>query len=398
MSLANTSQSYGSAARLLHWLTAMGILIMIPLGWIAHRLPYDTESQLALKAQLFSAHKTLGIAVLAVALVRIAWALSQPKPAPLHPERRAETLLAETVHWLLYGSLILVPLSGWIEHAATAGFAPIWWPFGQSLPFVPKSPALAETFATLHFLLQWLLTASVLLHVAGAVKHALIDRDSTLARMSRGTSAGRPGKTHSLRPLIAALAVWIAVLGSAAATGLFATAATPVSANLEATDSDWQVETGSIALSLQQMGAEVTGSFADWSADISFEPQDTPGKSGEVRVQIAIPSLTLGSVTKQALGADFFNAEGFPVAIFEADILKAADGYAADGTLSLKGQTVPVSLPFSLHLEGDRAEMRGTTTLDRQTFGIGPNMTDPGQLGFDVLVTVALTATRAKDN
>lgn len=108
MPLANTTQSYGGVAKTLHWLTALLILTLIPLGIVANQLPYDTSEQLAQKAWLFSLHKTLGVAVFFVALVRILWAVTQPKPGLLHPDRKVESLAAETVHWLLYGSLVQI--------------------------------------------------------------------------------------------------------------------------------------------------------------------------------------------------------------------------------------------------------------------------------------------------
>lgn len=112
-----------------HWLVALMILSNIALGLLADWLPYETQCELQLKARTFSIHKTLGISIFAVALLRIVWALIQPRPRPLHPERTAETFLAETVHWSLYAALIVVPLSGWVQHAASEGFAPIIWPF-----------------------------------------------------------------------------------------------------------------------------------------------------------------------------------------------------------------------------------------------------------------------------
>ena len=94
--------TYGTVTKTFHWLTALVIITIIPLGVIANRLPYETNEQLAFKAQLFSFHKTLGVIVFAVALPRILWALTQPKPGSLHPERKAESFLADLVHWLLY--------------------------------------------------------------------------------------------------------------------------------------------------------------------------------------------------------------------------------------------------------------------------------------------------------
>ena len=112
MPAQNTALQYGAVARLFHWLTALGIFFLIASGLIAEEWPYGTESELATKVTLFSTHKTIGVLIFFIALARILWALTQPRPTPLHPERKLETLLAETVHWLLYGSILFVPLSG----------------------------------------------------------------------------------------------------------------------------------------------------------------------------------------------------------------------------------------------------------------------------------------------
>ncbi|MEH6739412.1 MAG: cytochrome b/b6 domain-containing protein, partial [Sulfitobacter sp.] len=94
MALSNTHTRYGSITRLFHWLTALLVITLIPVALIANELPFDTSEELARKAWFFSLHKTLGVSVFFVALARIAWALSQPKPAPLHPDQKAETFLA----------------------------------------------------------------------------------------------------------------------------------------------------------------------------------------------------------------------------------------------------------------------------------------------------------------
>ena len=397
MSIANTSTSYGSLARAFHWLIAVGILAMIPLGWTAHLWPMSNPDEIAFKTQLFSVHKTIGVLIFVLALARILWAIVQPRPAPLHPERRAETLAAEVVHWVLYAALVIVPLSGWIEHAATDGFAPILLPVGQNLPLVPKSPAVAETFAAVHFLSQWVLVVALLLHVAGAIKHAVIDKDATLARMAHGRDAGTPNAARGhASALVLAVAAWAAVLGGGAAAGMYG-ADGDDAPKLEQAASDWTVEQGTLGIVVMQNGREVSGSFSDWTAAISYEPRGTPGPAGEVEVTISVPSLTLGSVTSQALGADFFAAETHPTATFRADIVQLEDGsLEAQGTLALKEAEVPVTLPFTLAIKEGTAQMEGATTLDRRNYAIGDSMSDGEQLGFDVSVNVALTATRAE--
>jgi len=396
MSLANTATRYGSLARSLHWLTALLILSAIGLGLYGEDLPFDSSEALAAKAWIYSLHKTIGVAAFFVALLRILWAITHPRPVPLHPERRLENLLAETVHWSLYMAMLLMPLSGWVHHAAVDGFAPILWPFGQGLPFVPKSEAVATAATALHAVMSKVLIASVLLHVLGAVKHAVIDRDVTLARMVTGAEGGRPGATHPLAGALAAVVIYAA--GTAAVLALVpmpeapqATATAPATAPAAG---NWQVQQGTLGFSVRQMGAPVSGSLPNWTAEISFDETPVAGKNGSVRVQIDTTSLTLGSVTDQAKGAEFFDTATHPQALFTADILPAATGYEAKGTLTLRGVTVPVTLPFTLQITGDTATMQGSLTLDRRAFGMGASYGDESSVGFGVEVTVELTAQR----
>ena len=412
--LGNTPARYGAVTKTFHWTIALGILVMIPLGIVANDLPYDTSEALARKAALFSIHKTLGVAILGVALARIAWAVAQPKPGSLHPERRLETALADTVHWLLYGSLVLVPASGWISHAASEGFAPILWPLGQSLPLVPKSEGLYRTASSLHIVFERVLVLSLLLHVAGALKHHLWDRDATLRRMLPGQPALPPIPPHrtSLVPPLAAVAVVAAAVGVGAALGLYApearateTAAAapeaPAQAAPTGAEPAWTVEEGALAIAVTQLGSRVEGGFADWAATIAFDEEpDAEGRHGAVEVSVDVSSLTLGSVTSQALGAEFFDASAFPRAVFEAEIRAAPEGsgtpYVADGTLSLRGAEVPVTLPFDLRVEGDRATAEGVVVVDRRDFSIGGSYGDPGTLAFEVEIAMSLEAARAE--
>ncbi len=400
MTTRNTARSFGSVTRTFHWLTALLILTAIPLGIVANRLPYDTAQALALKAQVFSIHKTVGVTTFAIALARILWALREVRPVPLHPERRSETLLAGMVHWVLYISLVAVPLSGWIHHASVTGFAPILWPLGQGLPFVPQSAVVASVAASLHWVFTKLLIAAVLLHIAGALKHHLLDRDSTLRRMSRGVPAPMHPEPHtaSVWPIVMALGLYTAGAGVAWAlapkTDLAGLDASTTTATQLATAGNWEVTQGTLVLTVRQLGQDVTGSFATWAADITFDETPVGGRNGTVTVTIDTASLTLGSVSGQATGKDFLDAATFPQAIFRADVTPDGTGYVATGTLFLKGAEVPVTLPFTLVVNGQTATMQGTTTLDRRTFGIGVSYGDEASVGFGVDITVDLTATR----
>ncbi|MBJ6373593.1 cytochrome b/b6 domain-containing protein [Sedimentitalea arenosa] len=407
MRLANTAAGYGVITKSFHWLTALLILTVIPLGIIAKDMAEalilpeggadpDTIARAAL---LFSLHKTVGVAIFCTALARIAWALSQPKPGPVSAEQRVQVFLARTVHWLLYGSLLLVPLTGWAAHSAAPGFAPILWPFGQALPFIPASPRLADLFSGLHVTFERVLVISILLHVAGALKHHLIDRDTTLQRMWFGRHNGTQvtPAPKAIAPILAALAVWSVALGIGFATGLYddQRGGSLTDSPRATSGSDWQVTDGTLGLTITQLGSTVTGSFSTWSADITFDETVESGRAGIVSVTIAVDSLTLGLVTEQAMGPEYLDTERHPTARFEGDILVTETGLIAEGPLTLKGASVPVRLPFTLDLANGRADISGTTQLNRLDYDIGSTVTDEGMLGFDVEVSVTLTATRA---
>lgn len=338
--LTNTATRYGAAARFFHWSIALLILIDIALGLWGKFTPRNAETVDFLQT-LYSTHKTIGMAVLALAVLRVIWAFLQPRPVALHPERRLETFAAETAHWLLYAAIFILPLSGWVMHSAEAGFAPIWWPFGQDLPFIPKSEQIAHLAANLHWLAGLVLAATIAAHISGALKHAWFDHDATLARMWRGAYAGdaaqKTGKHAS--PAMAALLVWALVIGSALT--VFAPtheeATLTQSAPLPA--SGWVVEEGDLSITVTQ----------------------------------------------------------FAQAVFEAEITRIEGAaHSATGSLTLVGQVVPVTLDFDLDIQDGSATMSGRTQLDRRDFGMGADYPDESSVGFSVGVEVSLTATKAE--
>lgn len=407
--LQNTSSRYGSVAKGFHWLTALLILTLIPLGIIAEDMAHTLEHAKTAPDQgliyrttlFFSLHKTLGVTVFFVALLRIFWALTQEKPGLINGNHAAEAWAAETVHWLLYGSLVLVPLSGWVHHAATTGFAPIWWPFGQSLPFVPKDDHWAKLAGVMHYLLQWVLIAALVMHIAGAIKHHVIDKDATLRRMLPGAGGALPSRKQPghILPFMSALAVWLVVVGGAASQGWFAYTvqnATVASASQQAEVGNWKVEQGTLAISVLQMGAEIVGNFNDWSAQIEFsETPDADGNHGEVSVEIRTASLSLGSVTSQAVGPGYLDAQAHPLAHFEAVILNQDGGFIAEGSLKIRDSSVPLTLPFTLQIDADTAQAQGKAEVDRRNFEIGKEVTDEASLGFGVEIRFDVTAKRA---
>lgn len=201
---------YSLPARVLHWLGAAVVLVLIPIGVVMIRLPVTTEPQAATVLRAFSWHKTLGVVALGLTLLRLAVAAATPRPGPLHPDRRAETLLAGTVQALIYLLLVLLPLSGLALNTAAPGYAPLLLPWDPQLPFVPVSDLVAAQARAIHRALAWLMMAALALHLAGAFRHALVDHDATLARITSGR--GPAVAAHRLRAVPLLLATVLSAL------------------------------------------------------------------------------------------------------------------------------------------------------------------------------------------
>ena len=178
MTLRNGPDSYGLVSRILHWTMAAAILGMLGFGtWLARMEPrIDT-------IWLYGAHKSTGMVLFAMVLVRLAWHRVSPPPAPL-PAPRWKTVAARASHALVYLLLAAVPLTGWIASAATGLDVVV---FGRwTLPRIaPVSEAWENGFLAAHGLLTKALLGLLVIHVGAA----LTRRDGTLARMSRGRAA-----------------------------------------------------------------------------------------------------------------------------------------------------------------------------------------------------------------
>ncbi len=182
MPLLNTPRSYGSLAKLLHWGIVALILVQFYLAESADELPDGAE-----KLAVIARHKSLGVLLLALAVLRIGWKLAnrgRPMPAGSGVLRKA----AAAGHGLLYLLLLAQPISGWAM--ASAAGAPVAF-FGRfALPaLAPQNRALHERLGDVHETLFWVLAAVAALHAAAALYHHFALKDDVLKRMS---PFGRP--------------------------------------------------------------------------------------------------------------------------------------------------------------------------------------------------------------
>ena len=395
MSARNSKTHYGSLAKLFHWLTVLLVLTAIGLGVYGnYGINPETEVGITQLAVVFSLHKTVGITTFIVAVLRILWALNNVKPGLLNADHKMQAMTAEVVHWLLYISLVFVPLSGWIHHAAASGFAPILWPLGQSLPLVPKSEAVSEFFASWHFIFTKVLLISILLHFLGALKHHIIDKDSTLRRMLPGVPTLPTGvyTCHPKGPIVGAFLIYFLAMGAGSYTSLQHRSEGVAVAELTKVSSGWEVQSGSLGITVKQFGSDVEGIFSDWTAEISY---DEATQAGDLVVTVSVGSLTLGSVTDNALGTDYLNATMFRTATYTGQISADAKGHIVKGSLNLRGVDAPLNIPFSLTTQNGVATAKGSAAIDRRTHKIGELQATENNLGFSVIVNFDLVAQKA---
>jgi cytochrome b561 len=171
-----TGGRYTRTAIALHWVIAALIACGFGLGWTMTHLAASP-----LRFLLINWHKTVGISVLCLAILRIVWRLKNPPPPFLRMptwQRRA----AYSSHATLYLLLFTLPLAGWAASNA-AGHPVVYFGFVHLPALVPKDTHLAKSFGMAHTALGIFLLLLIIVHIAAALKHHFAERDATLERM-----------------------------------------------------------------------------------------------------------------------------------------------------------------------------------------------------------------------
>ncbi|UHD18361.1 cytochrome b [Thiocapsa bogorovii] len=176
---------YNYVQRILHWLIVLLVLGLLAAGALLGNLGFDGLKDLMgleMTNQLYGYHKTFGIIVLALMVLRLAFKRLFRSPAYQPPLSGLERGASLTVHSLFYVALILMPVFGWLGTAA-GGF-PVQF-FNLTLPgLIPENKALSETLFQLHGIVGWVILGLILIHVSAAIYHWRIKRDGVMKRMS----------------------------------------------------------------------------------------------------------------------------------------------------------------------------------------------------------------------
>ena len=434
--------SYSRTAMALHWLIAAALAFQFGLGEAFEHLPRG--KQLFDTAQF---HKSIGITILILTLIRVVVRFTKPRPAPMGDQGWAERL-ASITHMGLYAFMLLAPMSGWIMTTASKFAIPTYlfnvipWP---DFPFVGGMEAtskhnLHEVAKTAHEVIGRLGIALFVLHVIGALRHQFLLKEALVERMVPVRKRLTPIMGSALIVALAGSVVALMVAGQqpglvpAADAKLAVATPKPAAGSIavvppalpekqadvdpavdeakpedEAAEVDpnaipagtaprWAVAPGGrLGFSTDWVGAAVDGRFSSWNSDIRFNPDDLA--ASRIKVTIDLVSVDTGDGERDSTlkGADFFNTGAAGKAIWTSSaIRKISDGrYRADGTLSLRGASKSVPLAFTLDIKGKKASVRGTASLNRLAFGVGQGdyaKTDEIPDGVDV--SFAFQATR----
>jgi cytochrome b561 len=168
---------YTPTAQALHWLIALLIVLQFVLARMAVALPLGAR-----KLALLAEHKSFGMTVFMLAVIRFAWRLKNRPPSLPTNMHRVERFLARFTHVSFYVLLVAMPLSGWLMSSAknysVSWFGAFSWP-----NLIAPSETAFSFYKTLHHLLSNLLFAIASLHILAALKHHFWNKDDVLARM-----------------------------------------------------------------------------------------------------------------------------------------------------------------------------------------------------------------------
>lgn len=403
---------YSRIAIFLHWLIAAALAFQISLGWGMGR-----------DFGLIQLHKSIGITILLLSLLRLVVRLTKPRPPKA--EGGPTGALASLVHIGLYVFMIGAPITGWMIVSTSRLKIPTLLWGSLPLPHLPVPQAIHGPSEGAHSALVWIGIALFLLHVAGAIRHHFLMRDGLIYRMV-------PARSAALMWLLIAL-IPAGLFGAKLLPGIGASeheheeheehsapeapaepavpqnaAASVVEPIVNATQAEnateaaeepaappvWTVaKGGKLSFAVGNGGDSIGGGFTRWKADIAMDP-DKP-ETANIRVAIDLASASVGDPTQDEMlaGDEFFAVKAHPQAVFQArGAVREGDGYVARGTLVLKGARKPQSIRFTLKGSGLKRSVAGSATIARSDFDIGMGESGSG-LAPEVTVNFVFDAT-----
>lgn len=355
----STSQRYGDIAVIFHWAIALLIIGLLIIG----KYMTSLEENDPVRFVLTQWHKSFGITVLILSVLRLSWRFTHKPPPDLESIAQWQQRAASLAHGLLYALMFILPVTGWIMVSAsplnldTVLFNVIPWPHLPGLDTLENREDISHAFHDYHEIASTILIVILLAHVGAALKHHLYDKDDTLVRMLPA-----PG-SHTFKRKIILLAAALAV----SVTGLYLYASSGnQAALLAAGDSE-------VSFVADVTGEPTPGIFTETSVEAVIDEADPSASSIVARVQTASLSSDNPQVAGSLPEPEFFDVANHPESVFESTEVTATDdgSLLVKGNLTIKASTREVSFPMILSEEDGKRVVRGEFTIDRRDFSIG---------------------------
>jgi cytochrome b561 len=175
--IRNTTTTYGSISKFLHWSMALGVIMMLIIGFTMGSFAEPLQSK------MYGYHEELGLTILGLLLFRIYWRWWNPVPALPGTIPTWQRALSSLTHYLLYLALAVMIGSGWAKSTAS-GYTPNFYGlFELPMPFVPVNVAVKHLAKNIHLTTVWVIISLVSLHILAALHHHFIIKDNILRRM-----------------------------------------------------------------------------------------------------------------------------------------------------------------------------------------------------------------------
>jgi len=177
MSAKNTLSTFGYVAKSIHWIVAFLIIAMLIFGYFMEDFPASLE------VVVYNTHKTIGIIIFTLVVLRLGWRLMNIQPA--YPTQLSSILrcAALLTHYAIYAAMLLMPLSGWVMSTAYGKIPRFLGLFDFPMPGIPQNAQLGSLALQTHNTLAIIFIVLLVLHIGAVLFHHLVLRDNVLTRM-----------------------------------------------------------------------------------------------------------------------------------------------------------------------------------------------------------------------
>jgi len=174
--LKNTDTRYGLVSRANHWVSAILFIGLVAVGIYMVDLPKSPD-----KFELYDLHKSLGIGLFSLMMLRLIWLKVSPNPEQIS-KNKFEHILGHAVKGIFYLAMIMMPISGWIM-SNSGGHEVAFFEFFVLPQIVGENETIHAISKAIHSTAGPLMIIFIVLHIAGAMKHHFVYKDDTLKRM-----------------------------------------------------------------------------------------------------------------------------------------------------------------------------------------------------------------------